>query len=59
MSPHLIESAAKAQIDDRLRHARRRRVAAEARVRRSASVPQPSRPHLGLRVRRWRCAPQI
>jgi hypothetical protein len=49
MSPYLIQSAAKAQMDDRLRHAERRRLAALTRARRSASAARPSGRRLGLR----------
>jgi hypothetical protein len=49
MSPHLIQSAAKAQMDDRLRSAERRRLAAHARARRSASVAPSSARRLPLR----------
>ena len=48
MSPSLIQSAAKAEIDDRLRSAERRRLAAQARARRSRSA-QPNARRLGLR----------
>jgi hypothetical protein len=49
MSPHLTQSAAKTQMDDRLRSAQRRRLAAHVRASHPASVPQPSGRRLGLR----------
>jgi hypothetical protein len=48
MSPHLVESAAKAQLDDRYRSAERRRLAGQGLVSRSASAAGPAR-HRRLR----------
>jgi hypothetical protein len=42
MSPHLIQSAAKTQMDDRLRSAERKRLAAHARAPRPVSAAQSS-----------------
>jgi hypothetical protein len=49
MSPHLMESAAKAQIHDRLDFAARRRVATRTRARQSVSAARPSGPRPVLR----------
>ena len=49
MSPHLIQSAAKAQMDDRLRSAERRRLAAPARAPRPTSAARLSGHRLRLR----------
>lgn len=49
MSPHLIQSAAKGQMEDRLGSAERRRLAAQARARGTASAARPSGRRLGLR----------
>ena len=48
MSPHLIQSVAKARREDRLRSAERWRLAAQARPRRSASDVRTSGRRLGL-----------
>jgi len=48
MSPHLIQAAAKAQIEDRLRSAERRRLATHARAR-ADSAARPGGRSLGLR----------
>ena len=49
MSPHLLQSVAKARMEDRLRSAERWRLAAQARPRRPASDVRPSGRRLGLR----------
>lgn len=48
MSPHLIQSAAKAQLEDRLRSAERRRLVAQSRAPRSASAARRGVRRLGL-----------
>jgi hypothetical protein len=52
MSPHLIQSVAYVQVNDRLRSAGRFRLAAQARARGSASAAQPSRSRRGRRLLR-------
>ena len=42
MSPHLVQSVAKVQMDDSLRSAERRRFAADARAPRRVSAAGPS-----------------
>lgn len=43
MNPHLVESAAKAQLEDRYRSAERRRLAGGGLARRFGSADGPSR----------------
>jgi hypothetical protein len=52
MSPHLTQSLAKAQLDDRLRSADRQRVAVQACASRTARAAQLGRRRLGLRALR-------
>lgn len=49
LSPHLIQATAKAQMDDRLRFAERRRLVAQTRIRGAASAAVPSGRGLGVR----------
>jgi hypothetical protein len=49
VSPHLIQSAAQAQIEEHLRSAQRRRLAADARARRRTSAAPSHDRRRGLR----------